>query len=268
MATTDLRKPKGILHARQGEQKFHVARHLPPLDMRWCIERSFLITWDLRGQPPYVSETLPYPCVNLIVERDEARIWGVGTGRYSRLLDGTGWAFGLKFKPGGFYPFVRWPVSRLLNSSIAIDEVFGSDGAALVSAIRAADNEGAMVALAEQFIAARLPEPDEMVAEINRMIDCVIADRTITKVEQIAARFNVSKRTLQRLFNQYVGVSPKWVIQRYRLHEAADLLERGVGTDWAKLALELGYFDQAHFINDFKATIGKSPGEYAKQNGI
>jgi AraC-like DNA-binding protein len=70
---------------------------------------------------------------------------------------------------------------------------------------------------------------------------------------------------LQRIFSQYVGVSPKWVIKRYRLHEAAEQLAGGEVVDWPKIALELGYFDQAHFIKDFKTIVGESPAEYIKK---
>ena len=73
----------------------------------------------------------------------------------------------------------------------------------------------------------------------------------------------MSARTLQRLFRRYVGVGPKWVLQRYRLHEAAERIADGYDGDWAALALDLGYFDQAHFIKDFKALVGCSPAEYA-----
>jgi len=66
------------------------------------------------------------------------------------------------------------------------------------------------------------------------------------------------------LFDDYVGVSPKWVIQRYRLHEAAERIARGGVEDFADLALELGYADQAHFIRDFKKLVGRSPAEYAR----
>ena len=76
-------------------------------------------------------------------------------------------------------------------------------------------------------------------------------------------RFGLSARSLQRLFRRYVGVGPKWVLQRYRLHEAAERIADGEGGDWAAFALELGYFDQAHFIKDFKALVGCSPAEYA-----
>ena len=68
-----------------------------------------------------------------------------------------------------------------------------------------------------------------------------------------------------RQFTRYVGVSPKWVIQRYRLHEALERLERGAEVDRVELALTLGYFDQAHFVRDFKRFVGVSPGDYARR---
>lgn len=78
-------------------------------------------------------------------------------------------------------------------------------------------------------------------------------------------RFHRNKRTRQRLFSLYVGVSPKWVIKRFRLHEAAAQLASGKVTDWPTIALELGYFDQAHFIKDFNRMVRSSPAEYAKR---
>src|SRR5690606_17313279 len=109
-----------------------------------------------------------------------------------------------------------------------------------------------------------LPEPDDNIELINQIIDCVVADRRITRVDQLAAIFERTPRSLQRLFSQYVGVSPKWVIKRYRLHEAAEQLASGMGVDWPQMAQELGYFDQAHFIKDFKSIIGVTPAEYAR----
>jgi AraC-like DNA-binding protein len=90
-------------------------------------------------------------------------------------------------------------------------------------------------------------------------------ETTILKVDNLIERFNYSKRTLQRLFRQYVGVSPKWIIQRYRLHEAAEQIASGQAENWPALAVDLGYFDQAHFIRDFKAIVGQSPAEYARR---
>jgi AraC-like DNA-binding protein len=81
-------------------------------------------------------------------------------------------------------------------------------------------------------------------------------------VAEIAERHAVSTRTLQRLFRRHVGVGPKWVLRRYRLQEAAEQLAAGERSDWTRLALDLGYFDHAHFIRDFRAVVGRSPAEY------
>ena len=75
----------------------------------------------------------------------------------------------------------------------------------------------------------------------------------------------MSSRALQRLCRRYVGVGPKWLIKRFRLQEAAARLEAGETHDWAELSHQLGYFDQAHFVNEFTALVGQSPAAYARR---
>ena len=77
------------------------------------------------------------------------------------------------------------------------------------------------------------------------------------KVDDIVDRYGIGKRNLEKLFREYI-VAPKWVIQRYRLHEAAERLDTAA-TDLSTLAYELGYADQAHFVRDFKAAVGRPP---------
>lgn len=81
-------------------------------------------------------------------------------------------------------------------------------------------------------------------------------------MDELVARTGIGKRSLQRLFNEYVEVSPKWVICRYGLHELVERSNSGEELDWSQLAVELGYFDQAHLINDFRSITGYSPTEY------
>ncbi len=79
----------------------------------------------------------------------------------------------------------------------------------------------------------------------------------------LARRLALSVRSLQRLFAEQVGLSPAWVIRRYRLHEAAARATEGGEVDWARLAAELGYCDQAHLVRDFTATVGTPTARYA-----
>src|ERR1019366_6732580 len=84
---------------------------------------------------------------------------------------------------------------------------------------------------------------------------------------ELAAAAGMTARGLQRLFADYVGVSPKWVMRRARLHEAAEQADSGELVDWAELAAGLGYADQAHLTRDFTATIGVPPAQYAAPAG-
>ncbi len=263
MRPLDNRKHRGILRREAGEKKFRLARYLPAQDLHYFVEFYWSVTWDLRGQEPYVQEVLPYPSVHLVFEKDQTRIFGVMTGRFTRLLENAGRAFSVKFRPGGFYPFVKRPVSAFTNATLSCHDAFGVDDRALEEDVLAQEDEGAMQVV-EDFLRARLPEEDEHVGEVNRIVDYIIAHPEITRVDDVVSRLDLNKRALQRLFSQYVGVSPKWVIKRYRLHEAAERLAAGEVIDGAEIAQDLGYFDQAHFIKDFKAIIGKTPGEYTQ----
>jgi transcriptional regulator GlxA family with amidase domain len=87
-----------------------------------------------------------------------------------------------------------------------------------------------------------------------------------TTAAALAKAAGLSLRALQRLFHDYVGVPPKWVIARFRLQEAAWRLAEG-RDDLAGLAAELGFFDQAHFNRDFTRLLGVAPGEYRRRRG-
>jgi len=95
------------------------------------------------------------------------------------------------------------------------------------------------------------------------LVERIRADRTVRRVADLARAEGLSVRALQRLFAAYVGVSPKWAILRYRLHEAMEVAGTRRDLDWAGLAADLGYADQAHLARDFTATVGLPPAAYA-----
>ncbi|GGH09530.1 helix-turn-helix domain-containing protein [Paenibacillus segetis] len=269
MKPNDQRSDKGILKAEAGMQKFSLMRYEPAASLSQFIEHYWVVRWNLNGKAPFRQVILSYPNVNLAFEYENNEIftgvYGVTTTTYPRLLNDEGRVLGVKFRPGGFYPFWQQPILLLTDKVLGFRDVFGIDEKELEQQIFAMENEEEMVQLAEQFLLDRLPEQDDNVELINRIIQFTVDNRQITKVEDIVQQFGMNKRTLQRLFSRYVGVSPKWVIKRYRLQEAVEIMEKDAALDWPKLAQDMGYYDQAHFIKDFKAMIGKSPEEYVRE---
>lgn len=259
---------KGILNIRAARKHYQLARYAPSPDLAVFVRHYWIVRWDLRGKEPFRQEILQNPCVNLVFEKGKSKIYGIHRGKSQHLLAGRGDVLGVLFQPGGFWPFYRQPVSRLTDRSVDCRELFGKDAEAAERDILSANGDQEMVALAERFLRKLMPERDERVGLVGRIVNGMMADRDIVKVDDAVRKFDINKRALQRLFNEYVGVSPKWVIRRSRIHEAALRAADGETPDWAKLAVELGYFDQAHLIKDFKTVIGCSPEQYARQHYI
>lgn len=257
--------PRGILESVPGGGRFHHERVGPARDLEHLVQHFWTVSWDLTGHGPAVRETLPHPVVHVVIGKNVSRVAGIAGGRFTRVLTGAGRVFGVKFRPGGFQPFAGGSVSRLTGREVPLGQVFGPAGTGLVRAVLAAgDDTPARIALCEAFLRDRLPPADPNVLLASAIVEHAESDRRVLRVEDLADWSGLSTRALQRLFSRYVGVGPKWVIRRYRLHEALELLAQGGPADWRAVAHSLGYFDQAHFINDFKALVGRTPAEYAR----
>lgn len=255
---------RGLLMYPACPGTFHHAR-LPPSEALVRVVRHFwIVGWDLGHGPPHVRESLPHPNVHLVFEAAASRIQGVLTGRFKRVLKGKGCVVGVKFRAGGFRPFFGESVSELRDRSMDGARVFGSAIAVVAEEVFSHSDDAEMIAPIERFLLHQLPPPDPDADLAASIVETIEADRTLVRVDQLLERWRVSKRSLQRLFAEYVGVGPKWVINRYRLHEALEHLHSAAAVNWSELALNLGYFDQSHFIRDVRALIGKSPLQYAR----
>ncbi|MBV9879346.1 MAG: AraC family transcriptional regulator [Gemmatirosa sp.] len=257
--------PRGILHPDAHADGGGHERLAPSDGLRGLVEHYWFVWWDLRGQPPRVAETLPHPSVHVVARDGAVRVLGVVRGRFTTTLSDMGRVVGIKFRPGAFAPFLGRAVTTLSDRSLPLVDVFGADAAALEAIMLDDAPRPRLAARIDAFLTAHRPPPDAQVDVVADVVAAIMADRAITKVEHVAERTGLGVRTLQRLFRHYVGVTPKWVIQRYRLHEAAERLRAGDGAPLATLALELGYADQAHFINDFRRVVGATPASYMKR---
>ncbi|WP_327325367.1 helix-turn-helix domain-containing protein [Streptomyces sp. NBC_01210] len=314
------RDTRGIVEAQELFARVRFRRREPVPALRPYLEHYWLIDWDLTE--PYASHVVPHPSVNVVFQRygDEAgwgEVAGIGLRLFTQKLEGRGRVCGVQFRPGGFRPFAPdRPVSDWTGQRLPIADVLpgadqatvlgilgpeaaehgrpgaqgqagagaGAQAEAQTQAEDRAQAEDARVAALDAFLLGLEPDADPQALRAMALVDLVRTDRSIRRVAELAAAEGVSARSLQRLFAAYVGVGPKWVILRYRIHEALERAESGEGPagegpmgegpgdgersggglDWAALAAELGYSDQAHLVRDFTATVGVPPTAYAR----
>jgi AraC-like DNA-binding protein len=256
----------GVLHAGAAATRFTLARHLPSDDLAPFLDYFWVVRWDLRGQPPYEQAILPHPNVNLAFEATGAAVFGVDTKIFTRRLSGQGKALGIRFRPGGFRPFYGRPVFTLNDRVVPAHRILSpaADQACALVMGESAD-DAAMTEAAAALLRGLRPAADPVAGQVAELAALITSDQGLYRVAQLAEVSGVPERRLQRMFADYVGVSPKWVMRRARLHEAALRAEAGgaAAVNWAALAAELGYSDQAHLTRDFTATIGVPPTRYA-----
>ncbi|MGX1271612.1 AraC family transcriptional regulator [Streptomyces phaeoluteigriseus] len=254
------RDTRGIVDAAELFARVRFRRREPAPALRRYVEHYWLIDWDL--DRPYASHVVPHPSVNLVFQQFEdqapfAEISGIGLGLFTQTLSGRGRVCGVQFRPGGFRPFAPGrPVSDWTGRRVRLP---GTDPAPVLSPT----DENARVAALDAHLLSLDPRPDPQADQAMALTDRIRTDRTIRRVADLARTEAVSVRHLQRLFAAQVGVGPKWVILRYRIHEALERAETSTALDWSALAADLGYADQSHLTRDFKATVGVPPTTYA-----
>ncbi|MEP7120422.1 MAG: helix-turn-helix domain-containing protein [Byssovorax sp.] len=253
----------GLLNPAAGLKRFELHRHPPAADLAGLVDWHWIVRWTLTE--PFEQEVLPHPCVNLSIEPKGSAVHGIGTRREVARLEGTGRVVATKFKPGGFFPFARVPMRDLVDRVAPIGEAFGDAGEALERVVLDQPDDAVAAGAIEDLLRAHRLADDPALGEAMILAARAQQDREIHRAEDLAQIAGVSVRTLHRLFERYIGVGPKWVIQRSRVQEAAERVASGAAVVWAELALELGYHDQAHLIHDFKAQIGFPPAVYAKR---
>lgn len=223
------------------------------------VELFWVMRWDMQGDA-VEAEVIPSAYTNLTCMGEGARITGVTTGVYRYEITGSGTIFGAMFKPGGLHPFIKRPLKDLTDSYIDAVTIFKEITPQFNQRVLSFNNlEGLseIINLLNQYVIE-----DGKVDLINQIIDSSVAAKS--SVKGIASEFGLSERSLQSLFEKYVGVGLKWIVLRDRLQKATLIADTAQKVDWTDVAYNLGYYDQSHFINDFKRIIGMTPKQYTK----
>lgn len=265
---------RGVLRPAETAEQADLRRDAPISEgLRPFVERYWSVRWDLTGKPPFRSEVLSHPSVNLSVESGTeprfgfampaALLHGVVTRRFSVDLTGAGRVTAAKFRPGGYTALTGTLPGR--NTVEPLGDRLGVPGARLLADVLAPEDDDDRAAALDAALAPLATEPPDAYLDLLGMVGAMISDRELVRVDQVAALGGLGVRSLQRLFAGYVGVSPKAVLARYRLQDAAAAIDAGEVDDLAGLAASLGWFDQAHFSRDFRAVVGVTPSAYLQR---
>lgn len=256
--------PKGIVDPQAAARRIRLATYPPAAALAPFVDYFWVVEWDRRGCAPETQRVLPYPNAHLVFDLGRTAIHGVVRGAFERPLSGAGKVLGVRFAPGGLRPFITQPLSTFTDTTIAADALLGMPAAQAEARVLGESDDLAMVAQVQALLLARLPQVDDAALLAARLTAAAAAHNGPASVAQLCENMAIGERKLQRLFANYVGVPPKWVIQRYRLQEAIWRLAQPDAPDLASLAHALGFFDQAHFSRSFAELVGSTPFDYRR----
>ncbi|GAB3586875.1 helix-turn-helix domain-containing protein [Amycolatopsis endophytica] len=261
------RDSRGILHPGEGLRRFELTRFPPSAGVGRFVDRYWLVSWDLTGT--YEQHVLAHPVVNVVFEVSGGTVNGVQTERFTRQLSGRGRALGVMFRPGGFRPFLGRALATITDTVHPVVDEFPAlhpAEPALVEALRNGTGGAEIAELADDALAGLVPDARHPAEDTIALAELAAKKRDLRRVEDLAALAGTSVRALQRAFHDHVGVGPKWVLRRYRLYDAAERAARAEAVDWAALAVDLGYADQAHLTREFTSVVGEPPARYARRS--
>lgn len=257
---------RGVLKEASSPPFTH-ERISPDARLADLVEFFWSVRWDLPAPHTFSQRVLSHPSVHIVWEPERMYIAGIPTACFVRTLQGQGDVFSAKLLPGHVSRLLPGLARDYTDAEILLRDVLDARRVDALHAFMQSNHD--VTARVDHFTAFlhafALPgQPSHDLAE--RITSWIAAHPEALRVHDVCAHFGIHERALQRLFAQHVGISPRWIIGRYRMHEAAVRLEAGDEGSLTTLAHDLGYFDQAHFTRDFKNLTGDTPSSYRSRS--
>jgi AraC-like DNA-binding protein len=193
-----------------------------------------------------------------------AESWSVGLWNSYHLMD---WSqnmqlLSVSFKPGGAYPFLQLPLSELHNQIISLDTIWGRWAAKIRDRLYSAPTVQSRFALLEQWLLARLRDGPHGLKAVQYAVAEIARRHGDLSIRTLSDQVGISQKHLITRFKQMAGGTPKELARIYRFRDVIFGLDATQPTRWGQVAHQHGYYDQAHFNQDFAAFTGHTPTEY------
>ena len=277
----EIKASKGVLHPKKSQPHYQLKQYQPCDSLEPFIEQYWHVTWDLAKQTSHTQQNLPQPNIHFTFEREGSFFYGPVKSRFSRILMGKDEIFGIKFNLGALQVITQKPLSEFVDVVLDLNQFLNIDQQLENLTLDKSDCIEKKITAVENYFQRllfddRSPAYIKDLAKVTKLIKQVQTitalienNHSITKVSQLVELSDLSERALQRLFKKHIGLSPKWLIRKYRIHELLTRLESTqilTPDDWQKTIHDLEYVDQAHFIKEFKSFVGCTPQQYSALN--
>lgn len=229
---------------------------------RFLPDGNVNIVVDLKDRPQYIydNETLKeiQACRHVWFSGIRTNFITIPSGKESEM-------FIINFHKGRAYPFLEMPLHELTDSVVDGDLVLTNE----IMNLREMILESVLITqkfmVVENYLAKKFRNKLIVNPFIEFAVNKIVASPNQMSIEQISNKVGYSQKHLIKLFKDNVGLTPKGFLKIIRFQKAIEEIAASKKPDWTGIAYESGYYDQSHFINDFKAFSGYTPNQYLQK---
>ena len=249
----------------------------PPAILAPYVRFFWALDADIVNNESYTHRSMANGCAELVFHYkgmfDEISISGIKQSSYSSGIDGpsrkfrryaTGESFGIfgaYLYPFAIPSFFKIPASALSNAAPGLHDLCGQEGKDLEEKIMLANDNDERVRILSMFFEQKLKHSHQHEPAVFSSIYSILQDKGYTRIDTLARQSFLSTRQFERTFKKFAGFSPKLYTRIARFQSA--LQEYGqTHRTLSSIAYDCGYYDQSHFIKDFKEFTGLNPKDY------
>ncbi len=257
-----------------------IKEYNPSQSLAPFVDRYYSGLFNTSAEPNKSFKIIPNGCLELIIHLKELycklptdnrlaytpdyMLIGMFSRAYQVHFSETVPVFSIRFKPEALPHILRIQGGEIFESYGDIEAVLGNKFLDFCHQIREDNNVGTMIARTEKFLKNILTKQKVQENYVTRAAR-IICNSQINNVQEISAKVNISQRQLERKFRELIGVSPKQYLRLIRINKVMQMLEQDQSLNLTDIAYYCGYFDQAHFIKDFKHITDQTPSSYINE---
>jgi AraC-like DNA-binding protein len=231
---------------------------------RFLPDGNVNVVFDMTDYPKFIYDNYTLKeiqaCKNVWFSGIRNNYITIPSGRDSEL-------FIIIFHKGKAYPFVEMPLNQLTDYVVDGELVMTNEILEMRETLISLASIKQKFLYAETFLLKKFGHKLVINPLINYAVSSIIHKPDQTSIERLSEKIGYSQKHFIKIFKEHVGLAPKSFLKIIRFQKAIREIEKKRTADWIIVALESGYYDQAHFIHDFRNFSGFTPSQYLKKYG-